>query len=122
VIDRHQYLGACRTGVSGRVASYGPHFGEEEPLSGWAGSGTIVFARCNLHCVFCQNFDISQRSGGREVSPEALTAIMLDRQASSRHNINKQRQPLPGDVTRADFYVGRTERCGWNRKHKTQNA
>jgi putative pyruvate formate lyase activating enzyme len=70
------------------VASYGPHFGEEEPLSGWAGSGTIFFARCNLHCVYCQNFDISQRSGGREVSPEALAVIMLDLQAAGCHNIN----------------------------------
>ncbi len=87
-IDRSQYLGACRTGTRARVASYGPHFGEESPLSGWAGSGTIFFARCNLHCVYCQNFDISQRSAGREVSAEALAAIMLELQAGGCHNIN----------------------------------
>lgn len=122
-IDRHQYLGTCRTGIHARVASYGPHFGEEEPLRGWAGSGTIFFARCNLHCVYCQNFDISQRSGGREVSPEGLAAIMLDLQAAGCLNIMNQRQrALLGNVTLADFYVGRTKRCGRNRKHQTQNA
>ncbi len=87
-IDRNHYLGACRTGTRARVASYGAHFGEEAPLSGWAGSGTIFFARCNLHCVYCQNFDISQRPAGHEVSAEGLAAIMLELQACGCHNIN----------------------------------
>lgn len=122
-IDRNQYLGACRTGTGARVASYGPHFGEEGPLSGWAGSGTIFFARCNLHCVFCQDFDISQRSADHEVSPQALVAITLDLQASGCHNINKQHQPaILGNVTPADFYVGRARRSGHNGKYRTQNA
>ncbi len=51
---------ACKTGRHAVVASYFPHFGEEDCLRGWKGSGTIFFAHCNLRCVFCQNWDISQ--------------------------------------------------------------
>ena len=88
-VDRTQgKLGICRTGGKAQVSSYGPHPGEERPLSGWHGSGTIFFARCNLRCVFCQNADISQLSAGHEVSPEELAVYMLALQARGCHNIN----------------------------------
>lgn len=80
--------GVCRTGERARVSSYGPHHGEEDPLRGWRGSGTIFFARCNLHCQYCQNFDISQFDAGDEVEPEDLAGIMLELQAMGCHNIN----------------------------------
>jgi len=78
----------CRTGERAVVASYGPHHGEEDPLRGWAGSGTIFFSWCNLRCVFCQNWDISQRGVGREVEPRELADMMLALQADGCHNIN----------------------------------
>lgn len=81
-------LGVCKTGLQAKVNSYGPHLGEEDPLRGRRGSGTIFFARCNLRCQFCQNYDISQRDSGNEVSPEELARIMLDIQAMGCHNIN----------------------------------
>ena len=81
-------LGVCKTGVQARVSSYGPHMGEEGPLRGWKGSGTIFFARCNLRCQFCQNHDISQVGAGYEVTAEKLAGIMLQLQMSGCHNIN----------------------------------
>lgn len=81
-------LGVCKTGVRAQVSSYGPHHGEENPLRGSRGSGTIFFARCNLRCSFCQNADISQLSAGRELEPEELAEIMLRLQDEGCHNIN----------------------------------
>jgi putative pyruvate formate lyase activating enzyme len=81
-------LGVCQTGVLAQVSSFGPHPGEERPLSGWRGSGTIFFARCNLRCVYCQNADISQLSSGQEVSPAELADVMLELQVRGCHNIN----------------------------------
>ncbi|MEW6717896.1 MAG: radical SAM protein [Chloroflexota bacterium] len=81
-------VGVCRTGVRAKISSYGPHLGEEDPLRGWRGSGTIFFTRCNLHCQYCQNHDISQRDTGEEVEPEDLATIMLKLQRSGCHNIN----------------------------------
>lgn len=81
-------IGVCRTGMQAKVSSYGPHLGEEDPLRGWRGSGTIFFTRCNLRCQFCQNHDISQTDTGSEVEPEELARIMLDLQARGCHNIN----------------------------------
>jgi len=78
----------CRTGRYARVASYFPHFGEEDCLRGWKGSGTIFFSWCNLRCVFCQNFDLSQGGAGQEVGPEELARMMLTLQAKGCHNIN----------------------------------
>lgn len=80
--------GFCRVGARARVASFGPHFGEETPLVGSGGSGTIFFSGCNLACLFCQNYDISQLDQGREVSAEALAGFMLDLQEYGCHNIN----------------------------------
>ncbi|MFN3594141.1 MAG: radical SAM protein [Thiobacillaceae bacterium] len=78
----------CRTGERAWVASDGPHHGEERPISGYGGSGTIFFTWCNLRCVFCQNREISQKGEGCEVSPEALAGMMLELQAVGCHNIN----------------------------------
>jgi len=87
-IDRFEATGACNTGVHARLASYGAHHGEEDPLRGRRGSGTIFFAWCNLTCVYCQNADISQAPAGREVGAEELAAVMLALQAGGCHNIN----------------------------------
>ena len=78
----------CRTGRYARVSSYFPHFGEEDCLRGWQGSGTIFFAWCNLRCVFCQNYEISQEEAGKVVHPERLAEMMLELQAMGCHNIN----------------------------------
>jgi len=78
----------CRTGEPAVVASYGPHHGEEAPLSGWRGSGTVFFTWCNLRCVFCQNWDISQKGMGRAVSPAELAEMMLALQGMGCHNVN----------------------------------
>ncbi len=78
----------CRTGGRAVVSSYHPHFGEEAPLVGFGGSGTIFFTWCNLHCQFCQNYDISQLGEGTEVDPEQLAQMMLRLQAMGCHNIN----------------------------------
>jgi putative pyruvate formate lyase activating enzyme len=87
-LDRAQTPGACRTGLHARVASYGPHHGEEDPLRGRKGSGTIFFAWCNLRCQYCQNHDISQSAVGREIGSEALARVMLELQQAGCHNIN----------------------------------
>jgi putative pyruvate formate lyase activating enzyme len=79
---------ACHTGRYAQVSSYFQHFGEENCLRGWNGSGTIFFSMCNLRCVFCQNFDISQAARGPEVRPERLAAMMLELQAKGCHNVN----------------------------------
>lgn len=87
-VDRYERTGACKTGVRALVASYHPHLGEEDPLRGWRGSGTIFFAWCNLNCRFCQNYDISQLGHGNEVEPEELAEMMLALQEHGCHNIN----------------------------------
>lgn len=78
----------CRTGERAIVSSYNAHFGEEAPLVGRGGSGTIFFAWCNLRCRYCQNYGISQLGEGREVEPEQLATMMLQLQQSGCHNIN----------------------------------
>lgn len=80
--------GICKTGEFAQVASYGPHFGEESPLVGHAGSGTIFFSRCNLLCVFCQNYEISHLGEGIETPAAQLAAIMVSLQKQGCHNIN----------------------------------
>lgn len=79
---------ACRTGRYARVSSYFPHFGEEDCLRGWNGSGTIFFSWCNLRCQFCQNFEVSHLGHGEEVRPERLAEMMLELQDLGCHNIN----------------------------------
>jgi putative pyruvate formate lyase activating enzyme len=80
--------GYCSTGEFAVVSSYMPHFGEESPLVGNHGSGTIFFTHCNLLCFFCQNFDISHGGNGRLVSDSQLAEMMIRLQAMSCHNIN----------------------------------
>ena len=89
-VDRLQTIkgAVCRTGERAVVHSHGPHHGEEDPLRGWRGSGTIFFSWCNLRCQYCQNWDISQKRAGREVEPEELARIMLELQELGCHNIN----------------------------------
>jgi putative pyruvate formate lyase activating enzyme len=70
------------------VASAFPHHGEEDPLRGWNGSGTIFLAGCNLRCVFCQNFDVSWQVHGCEVGAEHLADLMLELQGRGCHNVN----------------------------------
>ena len=81
-------LGRCGAGRQAKVASAGPHFGEERPISGERGSGTIFFSCCNLFCVFCQNDDISHLAAGALFSPRELALAMLRLQAAGCHNIN----------------------------------
>ena len=81
-------LALCKTGRHAIVSSAFPHFGEEDCLRGINGSGTIFFSMCNLKCVFCQNYDISQKGEGIEVTPEQLSLIMVDLQKQGCHNIN----------------------------------
>ena len=79
---------SCFTGRYARVASAFPHFGEEDCLRGWKGSGTIFFSFCNLRCVFCQNWDVSQAGEGIELEAAELAELMLRLQAQGCHNIN----------------------------------
>jgi putative pyruvate formate lyase activating enzyme len=80
--------GICHTGRSAKVSSHNPHFGEESPLVGTDGSGTIFMTGCNLLCVFCQNWEISHLGIGSEVSSKPLARMMLDLQRHGCHNIN----------------------------------
>jgi len=81
-------LGFCRSGKTAVISSAGPHHGEEPPLSGSAGSGTIFFTGCNLRCVFCQNYQISQEYEGYPIFTENLAKMMLYLQQIGCHNIN----------------------------------
>ncbi len=81
-------MGFCKTEGNAMIASYNLHFGEEEPLVKDKGSGTIFFSNCNLLCNFCQNFDISHKGEGIEVTDENLAGIMLNLQSQGALNIN----------------------------------
>jgi putative pyruvate formate lyase activating enzyme len=81
-------LGICQTSDKAMVSSYNPHFGEETPLVGRHGSGTIFFTHCNLLCTFCQNYEISHEGEGSMVSDQKLAAMMLGLQKMGCHNIN----------------------------------
>ncbi len=78
----------CNTGRYARIATAHAHFGEEDCLRGWHGSGTIFFSLCNLRCVFCQNWDISQASVGPECPPDRIADLMLSLEQRGCHNIN----------------------------------
>jgi len=80
--------GLCKIGRRATVASHFPHFGEEDCLRGWRGSGTIFFSGCNLRCVFCQNYDVSWQVQGEEVDAGGLAAMMSELQEIGCHNIN----------------------------------
>jgi putative pyruvate formate lyase activating enzyme len=81
-------IGNCRAGLKVKVSSFHQHFGEEPPLVGRHGSGTIFLTHCNLHCIYCQNYEISQLGLGTETSLEELAGMMLKLQERGCHNIN----------------------------------
>ncbi len=89
-VDRTEIkaAGFCQVGSKPRISSFHPHFWEEAPLVGTGGSGTIFFSSCNLACLYCQNFEISQLRIGREVEVEELAKMMLSLQDQGCHNIN----------------------------------
>ena len=89
-VDRTRDVrGACNTGLKAVVSSAFPHYGEESVLQGWNGSGTIFFSLCNLRCVFCQNWDISQRKQGWELDAEGIADLMMKLQDETKcHNVN----------------------------------
>jgi len=80
--------GVCRTGRHAVVSSFNPHFGEESPLVGRGGSGTIFFTNCNLKCIFCQNYEISHLGEGEEVDPGKIASVMMYLQRLGCENIN----------------------------------
>ena len=81
-------LGFCKTGLNPKVCSFLQHHGEEPPISGSRGSGTIFFSYCNMNCLYCQNYEFSQLGSGREVDFEELAQLMLELQKMGSHNIN----------------------------------
>jgi putative pyruvate formate lyase activating enzyme len=81
-------LGECKVGLEPIISSFFPHFGEERPLVGSGGSGTIFIAGCNLQCLFCQNYEISHLCEGKPVSIEQFSSMMLVLQRLGCHNIN----------------------------------
>lgn len=81
-------LGFCKIGRNPKISAYNLHFGEEPPISGVHGSGTIFFTGCNLRCVFCQNYPISQLCNGNEITVEKLAGIMVALQNQNADNIN----------------------------------
>ncbi len=101
--------GFCRTGDELIISSYSPHFGEEPPLVGRRGSGTIFFTNCNLGCIFCQNYGISQCGRGFQVHAEDLAEIMLRLQERGCHNINlvSPTHQVPGILRAVDIAAGR---------------
>lgn len=80
--------GNCHSTDEVIISSYGPHFGEEPELVGLYGSGTIFFTNCNLSCIYCQNYDISQLGIGNKISIDELANIMVSLQRRGCHNIN----------------------------------
>jgi putative pyruvate formate lyase activating enzyme len=85
---KNDKLGFCRSGLNPVISSVSPHHGEEPPLSGTKGSGTVFFANCNLRCMYCQNYPISQMGHGMERTPGELACQMLRLQEQGCHNLN----------------------------------
>ena len=89
MVDRTKgRLGYCRAPSDPVVYSYAPHHGEEPPLSGTKGSGTIFFSHCNMKCVYCQNYYFSQLDKGQKISVGRLAEMMLSLESIGCHNIN----------------------------------
>jgi putative pyruvate formate lyase activating enzyme len=116
--------GFCRASSTLEIASYHPHFGEERPLVGRGGSGTVFFSNCSLRCVFCINWEISQGGSGQEKTVEDLAGMMLYLQEIGCHNINIVTPThYPAHIVLAlDIAAGRGLRlplvyntCGWER-------
>jgi putative pyruvate formate lyase activating enzyme len=100
--------GVCRLDASMVISSALPHHGEEPPLSGKRGAGTIFFSSCNLRCIYCQNIQISHSQSGRMVSEEALAGLMLELERLGCHNIEPVTPTphLPGIM--AAFLIARS--------------
>lgn len=109
-VDRtKEETGFCRTGDELIISSYFPHFGEEPPLVGRRGSGTVFFTNCNLGCIFCQNYEISQCGRGLQVRAEDLADIMIGLQERGCHTINlvSPTHQVPGILKALDIAAGR---------------
>ncbi len=87
-VNRNYDKGICNAGINAKISSVFPHFGEENPLVGTHGSGTIFLSNCNCKCVYCQNYDISHLGKGQEVSNNELSEKMIYLQNIGCHNIN----------------------------------
>ncbi|NPA32947.1 MAG: radical SAM protein [Aquificae bacterium] len=88
-VDRtRDEVGYCKVGREAIVSDYFPHLGEEFPIRGFRGSGTIFFSYCNMRCVYCQNYEISHLGAGRRVSARELADMMLELQDMGCHNVN----------------------------------
>ncbi|MBQ8044232.1 MAG: radical SAM protein [Clostridia bacterium] len=87
-VNRYESLGRCKANENVKVALVSTHDFEEPPISGSHGSGTIFFSGCNLGCIYCQNYEISQGMFGKEISIKRLADIMLEQQQRGVHNIN----------------------------------
>ncbi len=116
--------GFCQADSNLKVASFHAHFGEEAPLVGVGGSGTIFLSHCNLGCVFCQNWDISQRGSGTELEVSDLAGMMLQLQEQGCQNINVVTPThfAPHVVLALDLAAGQGLRiplvyntCGWEK-------
>lgn len=81
-------VGRCKATDKIKIALYSKHLYEEPCISGEKGSGTIFFSNCNLNCVFCQNYEISQERNGKEITIENLSEIFIEQQKDKAHNIN----------------------------------
>jgi putative pyruvate formate lyase activating enzyme len=87
-VNRTLEAGACRTGRLAQVSSFNAHHGEEPPLSGSRGSGTVFFTNCNMRCLYCQNYPISQMGHGHTATADGLARMMLDLARRGCHNLN----------------------------------
>ncbi|MCK4527109.1 radical SAM protein [candidate division WOR-3 bacterium] len=87
-VNRLEQKGTCKSGIIAKVSSAFPHYGEERPLVGRNGSGTIFLSNCTCKCVYCQNWTISQKGEGKEVNEEDIALMMLHLQGIGCHNIN----------------------------------
>ena len=81
-------IGNCKAGAMPKVALVSLHNYEEPCISGKNGSGTVFFSNCNMHCVYCQNYEISQQGKGKEISIERLASIFVEEQERGAENIN----------------------------------
>lgn len=87
-VDRNEKLGVCKADAKVKIALASLHFYEEPCISGTNGSGTIFFSCCNLQCVYCQNYEISNENKGKEISIEHLAELFINQQNKGAHNIN----------------------------------
>ncbi|MCQ2399123.1 MAG: radical SAM protein [Clostridia bacterium] len=87
-VDRENGVGRCSVKANMKIAKYYPHPFEEPPVSGSNGSGAIFFTGCPLKCVFCQNYDLSRNTRGKEITPKELADIFIELEEKGVHNIN----------------------------------